>query len=321
MANRIDQLTQIANQVPALNQRAAAKGKDVRTALLQQQLGGTPAPNVQAIQAQQAQLAGQQQVEQLQQAQQATAQIGQQAVQEEARVGEAAAARRAMSQEEQQQQTKNQMAARLQEQDIASKKRQTTADIQTAKKLQAAGFDVDSRLQMATEKQRNDLAKLGNGIKEELLDSRLAFEKDEIGRKFSNDRQFADYIAANAKTQQEFEVKMQEMAQVAKNEEVMMNAIRDRLLTIQQQGFVEREGDLDAQANMEIAKLANEAQSKAQKAQSKSANKLAMGQAFGTLLGIGAVALAAPTGGASLAAYGAAAAGGGALGAAAASNT
>ncbi len=320
MANRIDQLTQIANQIPDLNQRAAAKGKDVRTALLQQQLGAMPTPNVgqvQQLQAQQAQLAGQQQAEQLQQQQQAASQIGQQAIQEEARVGEAAAARRAMSQEEQQQQAKNQMAARLQEQDIASKKRQTTADIQTAKKLQAAGFDVDSRLQVATEKQRNDLAKLGNGIKEELLDSRLAFEKDELGRKFSNDRQMMDYIAVNAKTQQEFESKMQDMAQVAKNEELVMSAIRDRLLTIQQQGFIDREGDLDAQANLQIAELAKEAQRKADKARAKSANKLALGSSLGTLLFAGAVLA---TGGTAAAAAGAGMLGG-AAGTGVAANT
>lgn len=287
MANRLDQLNAISAQMPGLAQESAAKGQQARMALLQQQLGVAPATKqaVQQVQTQQAGLAGQQAVEQLQQQQAATAQVATQAMKEGALAGEAANQRAAMGQEESQLSARTQMARRLQQESMDSRKRMTEADIASAQKLQALGLDVDSKLQMATQKQRQDLAKLGNGIKEQLIDSRLAFEKDEMGRKFSNDRQLADYVASTAATQQEFQQKMRGLVQISKNEEVMMNALRDRLLTIQKQGYIEKQGDLDAETNKQLAQMAVDAKIKAAKAKAKTSNRIMQAQAVGSVLG------------------------------------
>jgi hypothetical protein len=294
MANRLQQLSQLAQQVPNLSEKAQARGKSARTALLQQQLGALPdvgKQQVQQLKAQQAGLAGQQQVEQLKQQQQATAQLGQLGVQAQQREGEAGTKRRAMSQQEQQQQAKNVMGQRLQKESLESRKRMVDSDTAASQRMQQAGFDVDNRLQVATQKQRADISKLGHDVKSELLDSRLAFDNDERGRKFSNDRQFADYIISTAKSQNDFAKKMQDMQQVAQNKTMVLDQIHQRLLTIQERGFIDREGDLDAAANIEIARLAAAAQKEAQKAQNDAKNKQSMWAAGGTIIGAGAGAL------------------------------
>ena len=319
MATRLDLLNKLSAQAPDLANQAVVKGQASRDALLQQQLGAAPTnantQQLQQLQAQQVGMAGQAAVENLGQQQQAAAGLGQQVLQEKAQQSEVSQARAALGQEESQASSQNSLVSKLQGESLESRKKQTQADIASAKKLQSLGFTVDSNLQMATYKQRQDLARLGNGIKEELLDSRLAFESDEAGRKFSNTRQLADYAISSAKSDIEAKDKMQSILNAAKTQELMMGALRDRLATIQQQGFVERQGDLDAQSAIKVANLRADAEKRAQKAKSDAANRQSMWSSAGSLIGVGAaIALAPATGGVSLAAVGAGAAGGGAAG-------
>ncbi len=288
MANRLDQLTQLADQVPDLENQQRNKGKAARDALLARSLGDPGVANIQQAQNAQVQSQlseGQQRVEQLKTAQKENTNLAQMAVQEKAQVGEANIQRQALSLEERQQSQRSLMAQRLQNESLESKKRVMQSDINSAQRLQEAGYEVDSSLQFATQKQRADLTRLGNGVREELLDSRIAFDKDEVGRKFSNTRQLADYAAASARDKQDFDAKMRSIAQAAKTEEILMSGLRDRLLTIQKQGFIDREGDMDRSLNIRLSQMAAEAQTRADKARAKTANKLAIGQALGTVAG------------------------------------
>jgi hypothetical protein len=299
MASRLEQLQQLANQAPQLENKALARGKDARTALLQQQLGAIPEANLQQaqqLQAQQATIAGQQQAEVMKQGQQAAAQIGGQAL-DQIQANQANVLQQAsIGAEQRQASAKEQMLNKAMEESIASRKRVTQSDIDSAKLLQQRGFDVDNRLQFASERQRQDLAKMGNNIKQELLDSRLAFEKDEAGRKFSNDRQLADYIASNAKTQQEFDSKMSGIANVARQQAVMTAAFNERLNTILNQGYIESKGDLDNAQRIRLAALRSETTKAAEKAKANAANKILMGQAIGTIVGVAGVGAAAAAG-------------------------
>lgn len=287
MATRIDQLQQIAQQVPNLAQQSATAGKAARTALLQKQLGVAPADKgtAQALGAQQAAMAGQQQLEAMQQTQQGTAQVGQSLIQEQAMAADKRQAQQAMSQQERQAQSQIAMAKRLQDVDIASKKRVTQDDIASAKRLQDAGFEVDQNLQFATEKQRRDLGRLGNDVRAKLLDARLAFDKDDRGRKFSNERQLADYALASAKSQEDFQNKVQAIQQAAKTKEMLTNAIYDRLATIQKQGYISKQGDLDRASQELINKYAIEAKEASARAKADAANSLAMVQGLGMVAG------------------------------------
>jgi hypothetical protein len=301
MANRINQLQQLSSQIPGMDQQTATANKAARTAILQRQLGLSPvsAASVQQANVQNAALAGQQQVEQAQQSQQTTAQLGQLALQQQAQVAEAQQQRAALSQQEAQQQAQQSLAARLQNEDIQSKKRTSAEDIASAQRLQAAGFDVDQKLQFATEKQRKDLANLGADVKAQLLDSRLAFEKDDRGRRFSNDRQLADYAVATAKSQEDLEAKLQTMQQAAQQKAMLLDAVNNRLLQIQKQGFINTQGDLDRASRERIAVLGAEARREAEKAAADAANKSAMWGAGGALLGsmAGAIIAGVATGG------------------------
>lgn len=292
--NRLQQLQQLANQAPELENRALARGKDARTALLQQQLGALPNANLQQaqeLQGQQTTIAGQQQVEAMKQSQQTASQLGQEAIQAKMSGQSAMLDRAEIGQAERQQAAKDQLAARLQQEAIESRKKVTQADIEANKLIQARGFEVDSRMQFASEQQRKDLNKLGNNIKQELLDSRIAFDKDEAGRKFSNDRQLADFAASEAKTQQEFEARMGSIANAARQNSILQESINNRLAEIVRQGYIETSGDLDNAQRVKLAGLQTEARKQAEKAKADAGNKLLTGQALGTLVGIGVAAM------------------------------
>jgi hypothetical protein len=295
MANRLDILNQLANNVPDLEKQSATQNKSARMALLAQQLGQPQVQNVQ--QAQQVALQnkaveGQQRVQDLEQSQKRLGAIGSMALEQQSQAGQETLARQEMAQESELQGKSNAMAQRLQNENLESRKRMTQSDIEASNKLQALGKEYDSRLQFATTKQREDLARLGNGIKQELIDSRLAFDKDERGRAFSNSRQLFDYAVVTAKNEQEYNNKIRAIKNAADEEAQTMNDINTRLATILERGWLEQEGDLDREAEIKLVNMRNAVEQRAAKAKAKAANNLAMGQAIGTLAGavIGGVA-------------------------------
>ncbi len=298
--NRLQQLQQLANQAPELENRQAARNKDARTALLQQQLGALPNVNLQQaqeLQGQQATIAGQQQVEAMKQSQQTASQLSQEALQAKMAGQTAMTERAELGQAERQQQAKNQLASRLQQESMESRKKVNQADIAANKLLQDRGFEVDSRMQFASEQQRKDLARIGNNVKQELVDKRIAFDKDEAGRKFSNDRQLADFAASEAKTQQEFKAKMASIANTARQNAIVQDGINKRLEQIISQGYIETSGDLDNALKVKLAGLQSEARKQAEQAKADAGNKILQGQALGTILGMGIAAATISTGG------------------------
>ena len=326
MANRMDILDQLAAKAPEMDQQAQASGQAARMSLLAKQLGNPQVQNLQQAQdlsnQNQAQ-AGQQRVEQLKQQQQIDSGLGTLAIQKQNQAGENNLQQQALTQQGQQQTEKQLLAQRLQNETIESKKRTITADQQASSRIQQAGMDYDSGIQFATQRQREDLAKLGNGIKESLIDSRLAFDKDERGRAFSNERQLADFAVSSAQSQQELQAKLQKIAFESDQKDVAMSAVRDRMLQMQKQGFIEREGDLDRQQQIRLVQLRAAADREAQRKRATAANRMSASQAIFTIGGavVGGVigSAAGPVGTAAGATAGAAV--GGAVGSVAASST
>jgi hypothetical protein len=106
----------------------------------------------------------------------------------------------------------------------AAQRVQMTADEQAAAgRLQQVGLDYDSRLAFLSRKQREDLAKLGRDVKDRLFTDRLAFERDEQGRKFANERQLADYTIATVRSDDELKDKVQQVQQVQQRKEYMVD--------------------------------------------------------------------------------------------------
>lgn len=216
----MDALTALADEVPVLNKKAAAAAQARQAVAVQSQVGqttGTPglsttrmaqaaAPQAVAQQAQAAITADQQTQQQL-------GQIGATALQAKSATDEAGLA--AQDQAQRERLAKQEQANKLQQSraDIGMRKKVTGAEQEAAARMQKLGIEVDNKLQLATIRQRDQLSRLGGDVKDQILDSRLQFERDEMGRKFTNERQLADYTLANAKTDIEFKDKMREMQQ------------------------------------------------------------------------------------------------------------
>jgi hypothetical protein len=97
--------------------------------------------------------------------------------------------------------------------EMAQRKQLSKAEEDTKNRLSQAGINYDNQLAFMSRKQREDLAALGLNVKSELFDSRLAFDQDELGRKFDNERQLADWVVSSTLSQDEQADRMQEMVQ------------------------------------------------------------------------------------------------------------
>jgi hypothetical protein len=160
-------------------------------------------------------------------------------------------------------------------------------EIDSASRLQQLGIDQDNRLQIATLKQREDLQNVGLDVRAKLLDSRLQFKQDERGRKFSNDRQMADYIAATATSREDFNSKMSQMQQMQERKILLLKQTQAQLETALERGFLKEQDDLDQQSKMELSAMiaANKRQIKREEARAR--NRQGIFTAGATILGAG----------------------------------
>ena len=177
-----NQIGTLMDQMPIANQEAAEQAEAARQIRLQQQLSQM-SPG-------QAMMAGPA----------AAQQMGAQASQQQAQIATQAQAAQG--------QQAIQEAKRAQQQaDLAEKK---TAMIEQ---------DMLNRRRIEQESQLN---RLGRDVKAELMDSRRQFEKDARGERFANQRQLADYMVLNAKSQEEFAGWAQQMEQDLQTDVAMM---------------------------------------------------------------------------------------------------
>lgn len=263
----MDRLKAVAKRMPATDAKAATRAQEAQTTQLQAGLAATkPSGNI-TQQAQQVgglatQASGQVAAQQQQQSNAKSQQIGQAALQEQKFQGS-----QELQKMERQQglalgNAARQQALAGQEADIIARKQVTTAEVEQAKRLQAMGIDQDNRLQTLTLKQREDLNRLGNDVKQKLFDSNMQFEKSERGRKFTNERQLLDYAVANTKDNIELQNTLREMQQAADKDMIMMEAATNKLRQALAQGYAGKKQKLD-QATKERIKRAIEANEKA----------------------------------------------------------
>lgn len=290
-------LGQMSSQVPVANQRLAAQQKAARDMQLQAAVGAAKPAQATAQTAQQMGTAMAQQA--------GTAQVAQ--------VGQQAQAQQQISGLAQQVQQLNDTKA-LNDQRLGLGQQQFEGAQQ--------------------------LAQISEQAKQEMYDSRRQFQQNEQGRTFSNERQLADYAKLRAGTDEQFQNYVQSTAQLEQRKTDLLQAAYNKTaeqlqfqgqqaIQIRQQANAEGIGQ--AQKNqllaaykdkLEETQKLNQAKVDLQKSigsnQAKAAGNLAKNQAVSTIggvvVGVGAVLLAAPTGGASLAALGAGATAGGALG-------
>jgi hypothetical protein len=140
----------------------------------------------------------------------------------------------------------------------AAQRKQMTADEQaSASRMQQVGLDYDGQLAFMSRRQREDLARLGRDVKDKLFTDRLAFERDEVGRKFSNERQLADYTRANAKSDDELRDKVQQVQQAHANKEYMIDRAYQIAFQRLEQEMARAEQEKDQASQARLADIAS----------------------------------------------------------------
>lgn len=297
-------LKALAQAIPGLNQQAQQRAQAAANVTLQQQLGAAPrqlpvrAASQQAGAAQATQ-AGQIAARQQQAQQQQLMQLGQQGLQQQQFANQAALQRQSMAQQEQLAAEKQQRAFQLTEAEIASRKRITDSDIQVKDRLNKIGLEYDNRLSILSEQQKRDLNRISQDAKDQIFDSRLAFEVDERGRKFSNQRQLADYTLMNAQKEEDFRQKAQYAIQANQRHMQLLQISYDKLSRSLQHSYKNEQAKLDYESQKKIAKLKSDMAAAMQRKQARANNNIAMWRTAGTVVGavVGAYIGGSTTGG------------------------
>lgn len=217
-----DQLRNIANKARSnAEQQMGAQNAGIQNQVNQALTAGGGAPSKAAAQ----QIAGAATGAQQQASLQTQGQLGQQ-LQQIGQAGLQQQAATARTGQAKQQMLNDSQIAELQRQGVLSQsskqlrqaKQLQQQEIETQSRMLSQRLQYDDKLSFMTRKQREDLANLGAYTKQQLFDSRLSFQQDEMGRKFSNMRQLADYAVASFKDDQQLQVQMREMSQAAEKE-------------------------------------------------------------------------------------------------------
>ena len=313
MADRMTQLASLAQAVPGLNQQAVKQAQAARQVQLQQQLGQAPAApatrTAQAAAPGAAAAAGQIAAAGQQQEQQALTAVGQQAINAQGTADKARLGSAEIAQREAQAGAESAQGLALTREELAARKQISDADIASAQRVSQLGLEQDNRLNVLTNAQKTDLNRIGQDVQQKIFDSRLQFEKDENGRKFSNDRQLADFVASSARTEQQFQKRMGAMQQAQQRKIQLMKIAQSEVLRELEQSQKFSEGAKDFEHQKNLQGIRDRLADKIRKEEAAAKNKAAMWQAAGTIAGAGAGAAIAGPGG-----YAAGAAAGGMIG-------
>ena len=279
----LKQLNALADAIPVMSQKSATQARANQTVQLQQAVGGAqvqPGQNVNRMaQAAAPAAVAQDAATQAQLAQQTTqqlSQVGQLGLQTTATQAQNSLAAQERAQREglatqQQQQQLNTARA-----DIAMRKKVTGAEQAATQRLSKLGIDMDNRLQLMTVRQREQLTRLGADVRDKILDSRLKFERDDQGRKFSNWRQMADWELANAKTEVAFKDKLREMTQLQERKVQMLEMSERKIMEVIKRGWISAEQQLDNEQKAKLASMAAQMREKIEREKAEARNRASL---------------------------------------------
>jgi hypothetical protein len=299
--DKMKRLSALASAYPAMDAQAAAREKAALDIQAGQAIASTqPTGNIRAAGQQIAgaltQAQGNAAVAQQQQSQKNLSQIGQMAVAEQQTQAETEIANKARQQNENLARAGITSQMATQKADIASRKTLTDADIATKQRMEAAGLVYDTRLNALTLKQREDLSKLGRDIKDELFDKNLAFEKDEVGRKFSNERQLADYAVSRAKSDIDLQKSMAAMQRAAKFEIIMLEAAQKKIVQELEQQSANATREMGQEDRIKLAQYKSSIEKRIARKKAEAANRAMIFQGVGMVVGAGiAIGMGAPS--------------------------
>lgn len=270
----LKELDALAQAVPGLNQKAAkqqqaAQRIQARAAVGQADPRQTPAQISQQVGAplmQAQQQVGQQAQQQTQQTQLGIA--GQQA-QAQAFQGQQQLAKEGMQQQAQLGQRVRDLKLGETRADIKQQRQATDKELKQAERLQKLGMEQDNKILQMDLNLRKQLQSLGHDLEDKLFDSRRRFNQDEMGRKFSNERQLADAAILTAKDEADAQRRLQQIQQAAKMKAMILEAAHNRVM--QEMDHTTRRGvsDIEKETHRHLAEEAR----KAKKAQARAKAK------------------------------------------------
>lgn len=287
----LDALNKLADAVPQMNARANKNAQAATVVNMQQQIGAaqTGGANVNTVAQQAAPQLIQQQAQlnqqTTQQNQQALGQIADAGLQAQKMADQSSLASQEIANREELAGRANEAQITSTKAELAMRKRVTASEQQATARLQELGIEQDNKLQMATIRQREQLQRLGGDVKDQILDSRLRFETDDMGRKFSNERQLADWTIVNAKNEIEFNDKLREMQQVSDRNIQLLEMAEQRIRQALTNEFTQEQQTLDNEAKVKLAQMAAEMREKLQREQAKAKNRAAAWQSGGMIVG------------------------------------
>ena len=203
----------MAAQAPALNEQAAKRAREAQRIQLTQQLAQAPGAQqggagalrtAQAAAPAVTQAAAGSRLQASQAAADQLGRIAQVGLQQKAVREQGEVARAQMAQQAGQQTQELQAQAKIDQDKQHQREQFSQQEIALQDQHRKLGYDVEGSISFLSQKQRKDLAKLGENVKGELFDSMIAFERDEAGRKFSNEKQQLAWARVNARSEQEF---------------------------------------------------------------------------------------------------------------------
>lgn len=285
----------LAKQVPVVSDQAKRALEAGRQVQLKQSLGSIqPSPNAnvarvaQQAAAQDITQAGQQNMAVREQSAQTLAGVAQGELQQTEAAQRNILADRDQASRSRIQAAQNAQSLSTSRANIAAQKEVTSAEIASKERLAQFGIEQDNQLLNISLDTRERLSALGEDVKDKLLDSRIRFERDQDGRKFSNERQLADYAAANARTDIEFQQKMRDMQEVAERKILMMEIAYRKLEQAERQGFMKEDQRLDFESTRALAQRKAALEKKIRKEQAKARNNMMIAQGIGTVVGAAA---------------------------------
>jgi len=144
-------------------------------------------------------------------------------------------------------------------------------------------------LEQGVEQQRlsnvEKLASLSEKAKQEMFDSRLQFQKDEMGRTFLNERQLADYAKLTAKNDAEYKAYAQQAEQQQRLKIQTLETINRRLENAMKNQFAKEQEGLSRMNEQDIQKMKQDVENRLAKAKADAANTTAKWGAAGTIVG------------------------------------
>lgn len=194
-----------------------------------------------------------------------------------------------------QQQTKAQAEARQQEAQMAvgvQEARLGQQAIAQRETMQQRKLALGNSLRTA----ENRLTALGMTTKQDLFDSTMRFEQDELGRTIFNERQLLDYAITHAKKIEDFQNYEQAISQMSERRMRLMQVAQAKLEQALKQAFTAEQTELSQEAKLGLARAKSAIEEKIKREKANAKNRASMWSAIGGVVGAAIGSFGGPAG-------------------------